>query len=475
EEFNCAVLARLKSDTTIVLKDGLRRDWSKRRMTGGQRTSSVYRAARDHALAQDAVAVAWFDDTGEPVTVELWQQQAEGAATWFGMGVPLNDILAATDAPFQERPEGDIPRLPMGLVDARETGSTEPGFDDPPGLPDTPGDDDLEVIEPEDEVDPPSRTQRTLSEDQLLALWRNRRAQVVGIERQFVGPYRRHLMTLRSEVLANIRRVDPGRPEIDRNAGVKPVVLHYRDPAGSEKQVRVALSLQQRDLLGELLFDLRQATNSRWSVVGKFLRAGIAAGGESSMSEAAVAEGVEEPSVFAIESPGVEQTLRGRQFAIAGLTNDQRDRLRAVFARGLSEGMSTAQLAEAARTQFNLESNRAKLVAFQESSSAVEEGRQLGREQAGVPAKSWLWSRKETGRTAHAATERATLADPIPIDQDFVIAGTSITCPHPRATGIAEQDINCGCTTISRYPGDRVRDLAVLRHAARSTPQKAKP
>lgn len=78
--------------------------------------------------------------------------------------------------------------------------------------------------------------------------------------------------------------------------------------------------------------------------------------------------------------------------------------------------------------------------------------------------KSWLHSRKEDARLQHQATERQTLEHPIPVRDLFTIAGTSITCPHPRATGIAEQDVNCGCTTLSRYPGDDIRDAALIAH-----------
>jgi len=93
---------------------------------------------------------------------------------------------------------------------------------------------------------------------------------------------------------------------------------------------------------------------------------------------------------------------------------------------------------------------------------AVETAQHEGRKQAGVPLKSWLWSRKETGRPTHHQTETMTMSEPVPLDQNFVIGTTGVTCPHPRATGRPEHDINCGCTTISRYPNDSVRDLNLL-------------
>lgn len=468
EQFTCAVLSRLKSDRSLVLKDGMRRDWSRRSMTAGQTRCGLYQRVRDVGMADNAIATAWFDDTGEAVTTELWQQQSAGAKTWFDMGVPLNDILDATDAPFENRPHGDIPRIPAGLIDARQEGAGEPGHDDPTGLPDG------ITLEDEESAEGNAASQRGLAgtreagvtEDQLVALWRMLRMQSEAVEKTMVGPYRTHLMTLRAEVLANLRRLDPGNPEIDRTGDARDLPLHWIDVSGDAPIAReavVRLSKQQRDLLGELVFSVKAATAGRWKVLGKFVREGIRAGGEQSMREAAAAEGKDTPSVFNIADPGVGAAMRERNTAIGGLTIDQAQRLRVTFAQGLSDGETTEQLIARAKEQFGIEARRAKLVAFQESGSAVEAGRQLGREQAGVPLKSWLSSRKETARPAHAATERATLGQPIPVGQDFVIAGTNITCPHPRATGYAEQDINCGCTTISRYPGDGVRGLAALR------------
>jgi len=158
--------------------------------------------------------------------------------------------------------------------------------------------------------------------------------------------------------------------------------------------------------------------------------------------------------------------MRARQIKLRDLNDTLRRRLANRLADGLDEGKTLDQITDSIKQEFNFARSRAATIARTEVGAAVEEARHEGRKQAGVPLKSWLHSRKETGRPSHAATEAETLASPIASDDDFIIAGTTISCPHPRATGDPAHDINCGCTTISRYPGDGVKQL-LARYEAR--------
>lgn len=76
-----------------------------------------------------------------------------------------------------------------------------------------------------------------------------------------------------------------------------------------------------------------------------------------------------------------------------------------------------------------------------------------------MPLKSWLSSRRETGRPEHLQTEVETMQRPIANEDPFTISGTGIECMHPRGSGDPAQDINCGCTSISRYPDDSMRSV----------------
>jgi hypothetical protein len=134
-----------------------------------------------------------------------------------------------------------------------------------------------------------------------------------------------------------------------------------------------------------------------------------------------------------------------------------RRKLTESLAQGVQENETTDQLAERIRKQFNFAGSRARAIAMTEVGAAVEEARQAGRSQAGTPMKSWLWSRKETGREWHFQTEQNTSDSPIPNSQKFTIAETNSQADAPRLSGVAKDDVNCGCTTLSRFPGDSLK------------------
>lgn len=136
-----------------------------------------------------------------------------------------------------------------------------------------------------------------------------------------------------------------------------------------------------------------------------------------------------------------------------------RRRLSTSLAEGISQNETLTHLAERIRKQFNMASGRARTIAMTETGAAVEESRQEGRRQAGTPMKSWLWSRKETGRHWHFATETITQDNPVANVSKFIIADTNNEAMAPRLSGAAKDDIYCGCTTLARYPGDSIKSV----------------
>jgi len=57
------------------------------------------------------------------------------------------------------------------------------------------------------------------------------------------------------------------------------------------------------------------------------------------------------------------------------------------------------------------------------------------------------------------------MAEPVLNDQDFTIAQTGARTPHPRGPGLDAIDaVNCGCTTLARYPGDKIAEARLFTH-----------
>lgn len=284
----------------------------------------------------------------------------------------------------------------------------------------------------------------------LWALWRK---SWQPLETSATSRIRSHFYDLRSEVLANLDRL-AGQIAPDDDAEAKARVKFHPD--------------RKRDLIAELLFDLAAAGEALVVKPRPLLRMAHQLGGEQTMREAADSQGVETPDPFNLRDPNLSRLLGQREIRLKDVDANLRSRLARRLAEAVDAGQTQQQIAEAVRTEFGFARKRAKLIAQTEIGGAVEESRNLARVQAGVPLKSWLSSRKgENARAQHAATERATFAEPIPVGERFTIAGTSITCQYPRESGLPpEQAIGCSCSTLSRYPGDTIK--AVLdRYTAR--------
>jgi len=172
------------------------------------------------------------------------------------------------------------------------------------------------------------------------------------------------------------------------------------------------------------------------------------------------------PDPFNINDPITTSKMRARTVNLTNLNKTVSKRVARVMADALDNGRSYGETVEALKKEFNFTRTRAATIARTEIGASVEEARSEERNQAGVPMKSWLASRKETGRPQHLATESETAASPIQNDAPFTIAGSGVTCQHPRASNLpAGQSVNCGCTTWARYPGDNLK--AVLGRYSR--------
>jgi HK97 family phage portal protein len=415
EEWDIGVVRRFEGDRSLAMADA--------RRSATPTLAKIcrgYKTAKRAAVRSGRKLFSWFDPAGVPAVQAAQLSQVTQAKEWNAMGVPLNDILRATDAPFPEQPHGNTWYKPIGLMDVREDAT--PGGSDPSGA------------EPDAALLPDAQegiAQRA-TEAEKAALWRLWRASWAGLERKAEGKLTRHFFGVRSEVLKNIK-------------------AKLTDP-GSSRSVK-------RSIIGELLFDIVKADSGLVAKLGPVLREGFRLGGEQSMLEAAQAQGkdAKDADPFNLKDPRSVELLQRRKIKLTDINRTLRRQLAESLGQGVDAGESVAQLSERVKKITGYAHTRAATIARTEVGASVEEARHEGRRQAGVPMKSWLWSRKETGRQIHAATERATLDNPVPNDEDFTLAGTSITCPHPRATGQPEHDINCGCTTIARYAGDSIK------------------
>lgn len=437
EELCDAIIPHVQRDRSLSMRDAKRRS-----MTTVERRRRAYTRTRQRSLALGYRYSIWFDDTSVAIVLRSKLDLAKLAGEWIDKGVTLNNVIAAFDMPFEEQPWGDTWYKPFGLVDVQDGDAQgAPGDDDLPGPP---------PEEPEEPgVDEGTKTNRgfehieRLTEPQKALLWRKWRASWAGIELTFRRAHQKLINSWRKETLANLTRLLP--------------------------EGKSFTAQQRRDLIGQILFDLVLADRAADGKLGAMVTASFVLGGEQATHEAAAAEGKapEDASPFNIKDPLVEQRIRSRKVRIRDTTRTTRRRLANSLAEGVANNESVQRLAERIRKEFNFANSRAKTVARDHVGGAVEDARHEGRRQAGTPAKSWLWSRKETGRPWHMEAEQQTLEAPIPNDEMFTLPETGARTLYPRGSGpgmTAKDTANCACTTIARYPGDRVKDARAISH-----------
>lgn len=463
EEWDHAVvklMSQTKGTRALRLASAKRRAMVRRECVSLGRRECAMRAN-----ASGMAYYAWFDFSQVPVIVDMQLQRSKEAVKLTEVGIPLADINDAYDLPFEVREWQKTWWKPINLVNVEE--AMMPGDDDTPGPPEsTPESPPVSPSQEGPNQNPPAddgdqgkgihpRTKSAIEQiytKNAPAMWMQFRASWDPHQRLVMSRTERFVFGkggLVAQVIANIKRAY----KTGRLAGL------------TTAQIKAFTNQQIKDVIGEMLFDVNAAVQQYIKLNKPVLQDVLQLGGDQSMDEAAAASGADTPDAFDIASDEAQAALRRRTISISQVPRRTQRKLRQMMSEALSEGVGQEELIERTRQFFKADMSvaRRRLIAFQEVGTAIEEGRAEGRRQAGVPYKRWLWSRKEKGRQNHQLTEDATAKNPVPNDANFVIAVTMVECPHPRGSGRASEDINCGCTAISSY-GDEAKDTAMVNH-----------
>jgi HK97 family phage portal protein len=156
---------------------------------------------------------------------------------------------------------------------------------------------------------------------------------------------------------------------------------------------------------------------------------------------------------FALPPMEAVNFMARRQEAIKGINQETSDRLNATLQEGLLAGESQEKLADRVRSEFvYCDQVRAERIAATETGIAVNSGRFVGLQEAGVEKKAWLTSHLENTRTGHKAAERDYAAG-IPLEDTFRVIGPDGTVDqmlHPGdPSASAGNVINCRCILLS--------------------------
>jgi len=125
------------------------------------------------------------------------------------------------------------------------------------------------------------------------------------------------------------------------------------------------------------------------------------------------------------------------------------EELRIELRAGFAADETIVEIEERVRALYRYERGyKAERIARTEVIGSSNQGRHEGYKQSGVEKKSWLSARDGSCRDSHLEADQRYTANPIPIDEDFVLS-SGATCDTPGNTGDAAEDINCRCTELA--------------------------
>lgn len=139
---------------------------------------------------------------------------------------------------------------------------------------------------------------------------------------------------------------------------------------------------------------------------------------------------------------------------VSNFTGDMAKILRAEISTGLVSNKTVSEVAQGIREKFlssDMSYARAERIATTEMMRAMSmtqnsRAKEIAAQNNTV-RKAWISSHKPEARVDHLAVEAQTLNNPIPVDQDFNVAGEKAQFPRdPRLS--AKQTVHCGCTQV---------------------------
>jgi HK97 family phage portal protein len=128
--------------------------------------------------------------------------------------------------------------------------------------------------------------------------------------------------------------------------------------------------------------------------------------------------------------------------------------VRAVLKEAVEEGWTVEQIKKEVGASFQSMADwRARAIAQTETNTAYNQGSLLGYSQAGVEYKTWSAVMDEKTRDDHANANDEYSANPIGIDDLFVVGSDQLQCPGDP-NGSAEEVINCRCLMLPIFKED---------------------
>ncbi len=378
----------------------------------------TYRRAKIKAVQSGQGLFAWFAVDDHPAVQEMLRDRADKMIKYAEKGVPLNQIIAAGDLPFEEVEWGNDWWIPLSLVPAswQLQAGPESIIDEP--LPEGGGETEAGKAAAD-----PDRQKAT--EQQKRRIWTGYKNSWRGIEQEFKGRVRTNFMRQERELIAKLKKAwaEHGGKSICEKGG--------------------------QDIVARVVFDLKKE-KGKLKVINKvFFEKASRLGVAQSLNEL---EGLTGEQLVAAVKPVersavIRRALQVSSQKIGKVAETVQRQISSGLADGLEKGEGLGDLTKRVRGVMKTSRARAQSIARTQVSGAVSTGRHAGMKAAGVELKGWLSSRDDNVRAAHKQAEKD-YAGGITLNQPFVVGGEALMYPADP-NGSAAMIINCRCLQIA--------------------------
>ncbi len=360
--------------------------------------------------------VGWFDIDSLPIMQAARRARWDTGSKMFAMGVPVTDINTSLDLRLPDQPWYRNGYLPFNLQIAGEPTEPLPGETDPTA-------EDAEKSNPFARLgklfismrSQPVLEQRTPS---AAVLWKKRMNFRQSHVNLFKGKIGKVLMKFRAKTLAKLNEV-----HLEKSAGRMGEIKGLVDIIFSKDEFGAALNAELKTPITALL----------------------QAAGENMLQEI----GHEDPWKY--PSNQVLEYLAERKQSIQDCGDTVRRRINATLEEGLTNGEMHDDLAARVKAVFtDLADGEARRIARTEVNAAASKAGLTAMTDVGIEYKSWLGSHGPNAREEHQAVEDATINEPIPVDEPFIVDGEQMMQPLDSSLGASAGNIiNCQCDVLA--------------------------
>lgn len=399
---------------------------SARHFRGSIIPKAYYRAAAK-AAARQTKLFAWCDVSQHPTVQEYNRETAEKVLKYTDAGIPLNQLIAAHDLPYEEVPWGNDWWIQMGRVPAKLI--LEEGLEAATGgsLPEGEGEEETDKPEKSLSTAAPMATEKATLV-QKLRIWKNWVVSWAGLEREHAAAYR--VLFVRQERLLKSK-----------------LKAAYGDLAKSADSPDQRLK-KAEDIIARVVFDLKKENGKIRVINDLFFQKASELGIRQALTESGVTG---EDLAAAVPPVKASSLLKASQAIsterVAAVNQVTQRKIAATLRSGLDQGEPLQQLTDRISDVLGESRARALRIARTQTAGALNTGRHAAMVAAGNDGKGWITSGDDHVRQAHRQAG-LDYAAAIPIEQPFIVGGERLMYPGDPS-GSAANIVNCRCLQIA--------------------------